>query len=616
MTAEDAILGELRAAVRDQRAPGPLTRQALLQANDPALVRKAGRILAQLRLEPDTMPPVRVIILATCTVGSFGPLLRAVLIGAGLLPEIDVGEYGAFEMTMAAGGLAARGEADLIATLMDERYFLPAEWSPADLESLEAHLESRLQDFGDLVQAGLRQTTTSLLVHTIPAPPSVRGAFLSLRDRARFARLWAEANARILRLAEEHPQVGVVDLAGEMADVPAATWDARLRHYGDMPYTDAALLALAQQVRRCAQAKLGRSRKVLALDLDNTLWGGVVGEAGVAGIQLGGLYPGNCYLDLQRTVRRLRDQGVILVLASKNDADLVSDVLARHPDMVLRETAFSVSAVNWAAKADNLREAATSLGLAVGSFVFMDDSQFECEHVRAELPDVAVIRAVGDPADQPDALLRPGWFDVMTLTSTDRQRPELYRTRVLRSDFSAGFSSSEDYLHALGIHVEIGPATDFSVGRIAQLAARTNQFNLTGIRFDEAATASMSRDPGYLVATVSVADRFGSEGIVGALWAERGPRCWRVLNLVLSCRVLGRGVELAITAWLERNAAEAGAGAVEGSFIQTDKNSVASDFWIKAGYHPADSDGGFVRELAGASPAVPGWIRLNGEDAA
>jgi FkbH-like protein len=615
MTRDEAILTELRRAVHGQRAPEPVARRALMQADDPALVRKAGRILTRLRLEPGTLPSARVIILATCTVGSFEHLLRAVLVGAGLFPVIEVGEYGAFEMTMATG-LAASSEADLVATLVDERYFLPANWSPADLGSLESHLRSRLEDFSDLVQVSLRQTTTSLLVHTVPVPPVVRGAFLSLRDRARFGRLWAEANARILRLAEEHPQVVAVDLAGEMADIPAATRDARLRHYGDMPYTDAALLALAQQVRRCAQAKLGLSRKVLALDLDNTLWGGVVGEVGAAGVELGGLYPGNCYLELQRTVQRLRDQGVVLMLASKNDAGVVSEVLATHPDMVLRETAFSVSAVNWAAKADNLRDAAQSLGLAADSFVLMDDSAFECEHVQAELPAVAVIRAAGDPAYLTDALLRPGWFDVMALTSTDRQRPELYRTRVLRSGFSAGFGSSEDFLHALGMQVEIAPATEFTISRIAQLAARTNQFNLTGIRFDEATTSAMSSDPGYLVATVSVADRFGSEGIVGALWAERSARRWRVLNLVLSCRVLGRGVEFAIAAWLERKAAKAGAGVVESSFTRTGKNSVASGFWIKAGYQPADSNGAFVRDLANSSPVVPAWICLNRDGAA
>jgi FkbH-like protein len=276
--------------------------------------------------------------------------------------------------------------------------------------------------------------------------------------------------------------------------------------------------------------------------------------------------------------------------------------------MMLRGDAFSVRAVNWSPKAGNLRRAADSLGLSVDSFVFMDDSDFERGHVDAELPEVAVVSAAGDPAYLVDSLVRHGWFDVMTLTDTDRARPELYRTRAMRSDFSAGFGSSQEFLAALGLEMDIAPATGFTVGRVAQLAARTNQFNLTGIRFDEAATARLSGDPGHLVASVAVADRFGDEGIVGALWVECGPVTWRVLNLVLSCRVLGRGVELAIVGWLAEQARAAGATTLEGSFVPSAKNGVAADFWTRAGFTP---DGEiFTLNVAAAADIAPAWITL------
>jgi FkbH-like protein len=610
----------MRAAVDGQRPPDPVSSRALMEATDPALVRQAGRILARLRTAGDELQAIRIVVVATCTVGSFEHLLRAVLVGAGMLPAIDVGDYGAFEMTMATGDFAARGDPaghqgsdpDIVALLMGESYFLPADWGAADLETFEEHVNARLRELRDLIAGSLRRTTATLLVHTIPLPPAVRDGFVSVRARARVAWLWYQVNATLLGLAQEYPQVAAVDLAGVMADVPAAARDARLHRYGDMPYTDAALLALAQQVRRVAQAKLGLSRKVLALDLDNTLWGGAVGEVGIPGIQLGGLYPGNCYLELQRAARRLREQGVVLVLASKNDADLVNEALTTHPEVLLRAADFSVSAASWSAKTESLRGAALSLGLPIRSFVFMDDSEFERGQMQSELADVAIISAAGDPAYLVDSLLAPGWFDVMTLTSTDRERPQLYSTRVRRGSFSTGFGSSEDFLRALDMTVEILPATDFTVSRIAQLAARTNQFNLTGIRFDEAATAAMSRDPGHLVASVSVTDRFGPEGIVGAIWVERGPATWRVLNLVLSCRVLGRGVELATAAWLESRASEAAASTVEGRFTRSNRNGVASDFWVGAGYTSVNDEGEFMRDLANTLTSVPSWIRLQG----
>ena len=375
-----------------------------------------------------------------------------------------------------------------------------------------------------------------------------------------------------------------------MADLPAVPRDARLHSFADLPYTDAALQALARELARVVQARLGLSRKVLALDLDNTLWGGVLGEVGAHSVVLGGLYPGKCYRELQLAARRLREQGVILVLASKNDPELVEQALAKHPEMLLRSDAFAVLAVNWSAKDGNLRQAAESLSLATDSFVFMDDSSFERGAIADALPEIALVAADGDPAHLANSLLNPGFFDVLELTDTDRQRPALYRSRALRSDFAGGFASSEDYLQALEIELALTEVDEFGVPRVAQLAARTNQFNLTGIRFDEATTAAMSIDPEHLVVSLSVRDRFGDEGIVGALWIERREPTWRVLNFVLSCRVLGRGIELAALDWVCAQATAAGAEAVEGRFVSSPKNSAAADFWLRAGFTATEAD--------------------------
>jgi len=613
------LLAEVRAAVADGRTPGPLTRAALATTDDPMLMRRAGRVLAGLAPPadgPDDLRPLRVAVLATCTVGPLEHLLHATLLGAGARPTVELGEYGAFELTLATPGRTA---ADLVVCLLDESYFLPARWSAVDVDAIDAHLERRLADLSGLVAANLDPAGATFVLHTVPMPADLRDSLVSLRARAAVSRLWHRLNAGLLALAEEHPQVVVVDLVSALADSPHPARDERLHRYADLPYTDGALLVLAHQVRRVAQARLGTSRKVLALDLDNTLWGGVVGEVGAAGVQVAGLYPGNCYQELQRAAGRLRDQGVVLVLASKNDPDVVTAALTDHPDVLLRPDAFSVVAVGWGAKAANLRDAARSLGLAEQAFVFMDDSEFERGAVAAELPEVAVVSAAGDPAHLVRSLLRTGWFDVTDLTDTDLRRPALYRSRTRRGDFAGGFGSSRDYLMALDIEVSAEPVTAFTVARVAQLAARTNQFNLTGRRFDEATTAAMSADPGHLVASFSVSDRFGDEGIVGAVWVECGERVWRVLNAVLSCRVLGRGVELAMVGWLAGQASAAGATAVEATFVPSGRNGVAAGFLGDAGFAgPTNDDGaddnngggGHSLALDGTRPGPPSWIRL------
>jgi len=604
------LLESLRAAVRERRAPDPAVRHALAEIEEPATVRAAGRILAGLPADGPALPPVRVTVLATCTVGPFEPLLRASLVAAGVRPALALGDYRAFDLPLATGAV---GDPDVVACLLDAGYFRPADGSAADAEAFAAHLEARFAGLRGLIAAGLRHTSAALVLHTVPVPADLRESVISWRARAAVGRAWHRLNADILGLAEEDGRIADVDLAGELADHAVRATDERLHRYADLPYTDGALLALARQVARVVQARSGLSRKVLAVDLDDTLWGGVLGEVGAAGVQLGGLYPGNCYLHLQRTIAGLRAQGVILVLASKNDAAAVDDALAGHPEMALRPEAFAVRAVNWSAKAENLRLAAGTLNLAPEAFVFLDDSPFERGHVAAELPEVAVLAADGDPAYLVRTLLRRGLFDVPELTDTDRRRPELYRSRALRTGFATGFASSEDYLRALDIRVLARPVTAFEVGRVAQLSARTNQFNLTGRRFDEAVTTAMSTDPEHLVAAFTVTDRFGDEGIVGAVWVERRGRVWWVLNMVLSCRVFGRGVEFAMADWIVRRARAAGATALAGRYVPTPRNGVAGGFWEKAGFTPSGEDGVFAAVPDAAPSCLPTWISYQEE---
>jgi FkbH-like protein len=605
----NSLLSALRAAAQAGHAPDAVARRALLELDDATTARAAGRLLARFPEEGlRDLRSLRVAIAATCTVGPFEHLLRAGLVGAGFRPVVDQADYGTFDMTLAGATFAAAGDPDIVVLLLDAAYFLPREWSPAALGDFEDGVLTRLRELSGLVAAATSRTSANLLLHTVPLPAEVRDTFLGLDDRAAVSGLWYRLNAALLDLAAEHTQVVTVDLAGALADRPVAVRDARLHRYGDLPYTDDALHVLAGLVRRVAQAKLGLSRKVLALDLDNTLWGGVLGEVDAHGVQLGGLYPGNAFLELQRTVRRLRDQGVVLVLASKNDPETVDKALDDHPEMVLRNDAFSVRAVNWSPKAGNLRTAAESLGLSIEAFVFMDDSEFERGHVAAELPDVALVSAAGDPAYLVESLLRHGWFDIMALTDTDRKRPELYSSRAMRADFSQGFGSSQEFLEALELKVEIAPATEFTVARVAQMAARTNQFNLTGIRFDEAATARMSEAADHMVVAISVSDRFGDEGIVGALWVRHESGTWQVLNMVLSCRVLGRGVELAAAGWLVGQARKAGAARIEGRFVPSPKNSVAADYWTRAGF--TQEGDAFAVDVTAAADVTPSWITL------
>ncbi|MET9255117.1 HAD-IIIC family phosphatase [Streptomyces sp. NPDC003717] len=605
------LIPRLRTAVAEGTPPGPTLRTALLECEDPARLQRAGRILKSFTPAPGATDnrEIHVLALATCTPGSYPDLLRAALFGAGATARVDTAPYGMFEMTLASGPEDAP---DLVSCLLDDAYFLPDDWSAQDVPAVAEHIHTRLAELRDLVLGAASRGGADVVLHTVPLPAQLRDTVLGWRERAALAEAWHRLNAGLLHLAEESPRVAVADLAGALADSAVRVRDDRLHRFGDLPYTDAALALLADEVRRYAQATLGLSRKVLALDLDNTLWGGVLGEVGPHGVELGGLYPGNCYQEFQRTALRLREQGVVLVAVSKNDAEPVDEVLAEHPEMLLRKDAFSAAAVNWSSKAANLREIAETLSLSTDSFVFVDDSPFECGLVADELPGTTVVPAAGDPAHLVRSLLGRGLFDVAELTGTDKARPDLYRTRAERHAFSGGFGSPEEYLRALDITLTPAPADPYSAARMAQLSQRTNQFNLTGERYDEAGTRSAAGSADRFAASFAVRDRFGDEGIVGAAWIRRreedaGP-VWSVENFVLSCRVLGRDVELAAVAWLAERAREAGAVALEGRHRDTGRNGVAAGLWERAGFTPTGTEGTYRLDLTGELPAPPAWI--------
>jgi FkbH-like protein len=598
-----SFLASLTDAVKEGSPLAATDLHDLGTSGSPADFRRAGRIFADLRPDHADLHTVHIGLLSTATLGHCESILRTALVTAGLRPTITAGEYGQFERDL------RRPDADQVdATLvvLDESYFLPRDWHADDLDGLRAGIADRVAGLGDLL--GRAAERHSIVLHTVPLSAETRDAVISWRGRAALNRCWHELNAALLGLAERHAGIAVIDFVAALADSAAPAVDARLRKYADIPYTDHAFVVLAKEFRRFMTAKTGRSRKVLAFDLDNTLWGGVVGEVGAAHVELGGLYPGNCYQDLQRAGLRLRDQGVVLVLASKNDESVVRAALSEHPEVLLRPDAFSATSVNWLPKPDGLRRIAAQLDLAPSSFVFMDDSPFERGGVAHELPEVAVVAADGDPANLVTALLGEGWFDVLDTTTTDQRRPELYQKRAARNGFAETFASYEDYLAALEIEVRVGAAGEYDVARLAQLASRTNQFNLTGQRFDEAETARLAGDADHLVLSCAVSDKFGDEGVVGAAWVHRDGETWRVENLVLSCRVLGRGVELVMVAWLVHAARAAGAAAVEGRFVPSTRNGAAAGFWQSAGFQSA-GDGLFTVDT-GAERPLPHWIQL------
>ncbi|WP_208896930.1 HAD-IIIC family phosphatase [Streptomyces incarnatus] len=590
---------------------------------DEAALTRAGRLLS--RLDPDDVlrhhPRTPVLSVAVTGHGTLNQLqapLTAQFARHGLLvrPHFTDFDSYVFALSDPSSDLYA-AEPDLVLCVLDPGVVvdeLPLPWGPDDVERVFSRKLSLLEQLAARFGAASRGT---LVLNTLPLPRTLAAQLVDHRSRARLGAVWREANAALLRLPETAASVVVLDLDPLLAEgLPVQ--DPRLAAYTGAPFTAQLLASYAREVGHLARHLTGRTRKVLVLDLDNTVWGGVLGEDGPEGIEVAGGRRGNAFRAVQRTARQLAAQGVLLAAVSKNDPGPVADVLRDHPEQVLREDDFVRVVANWQPKHDNLAKLADTLGLGVDSFVFADDSAFERGLVRHELPGVALVPLDDEPALHVPRLLADGWFDVREATDEDRARATRYREELARGDFLQEFTTLDDYLAELGVEVRVAPLTPADTARVSQLSLRTNQFNLTTLRLQPAEVSALAADPTASVLTVRSRDRFGDNGLVGAVFLRRADDTVTIDNFLLSCRVFSRGIEQAVLATVLRTAADHGAREVVSAFHPTPKNHHVRDFYPRGGFKelgpcgPGGSGTAYHRSLLDRDelPVPPAHITL------
>ena len=338
-----------------------------------------------------------------------------------------------------------------------------------------------------------------------------------------------------------------------------------------------------------------KRKKCLVLDLDNTLWGGVLGEDGIDGIQLGGDYPGKAYSYWQRSLLQLAHGGVILAICSKNNEPDVMEAWEKNAAMVLKREHFSALRINWNDKATNMRELADELNIGLDSMVFLDDNPIERELIKQLLPEVVV----PDFPDKPYHLmpffkeLVEKYFRIYSVTDEDRSKTEQYQANALRQAEQSRFTDLEGYLYSLDMSLDIIPADEHNLPRIAQMTQKTNQFNLTTRRYDEA-QVRQRLDDGWRVYCMSVRDRFGDSGITGTVFLDPVDDVTvNIDTLLLSCRILGRGIEEAFIKTVFNLLRLDGYRKVTADYLPTAKNGQAADFYDRMGMTcmSVDNDG-------------------------
>lgn len=430
------------------------------------------------------------------------------------------------------------------------------------------------------------------LVQTIPAPKELLFGSLDVGTPGTLRESVLQFNAHITRFVRESGDV-VIDVDWLAQSVGLNTWyDDRQWFLAKMPWSRHVLPIYGDFVARTIGAMRGRSRKCLVLDLDNTIWGGVIGDDGVEGIALEPGDPiGESFRAIQAAALDLKRRGVVLAVCSKNDEAIARIPFREHPAMLLRESDIAVFVANWDDKATNIERIASRLELGLDAMVLLDDNPAEREQVRSALPDVAVPELGSDPSTYPSTLFAAGYFDSIAFTNEDLSRADQYRANSERNGALQGARNLEDFLRSLDMEIEFAPFTAPARKRIAQLINKTNQFNVTTKRYTEVQVAALEGSPNHHCVQMSLRDKFGDNGTIGVVICEIRGCEWHIDSWLMSCRVLNRGVEQATCDHLVRAAQRHGSQAVVGRYVPTARNGMVKDLFERLGFQTAGNDG-------------------------
>ncbi len=528
----------------------------------------------------------RIALLRSMTVEPLVPILRSAALVEGIEAIVHLGQFNSYaqEILDPTSELYSF-KPDIVVLAIQTRDIAPEIWDGyADLSEadVQAAVDRVLQSFSSWVKKFRAHSNASLVIHNLEKPLASLGTLETQRKSGQLTAI-EQINMGLRAMGSEHHGVHLLDYDGLVAQHGRARWhDEGKWLMMRMPFAPDSMLPMVGAWLKFIHPLTGVICKVLVLDLDNTLWGGVLGEDGLDGIKLGVEYPGALYRSFQRAILDLYQRGVLLAVCSKNNQPEAMAALEKHPGMLLRPEHFAAFRINWQNKAQNLREIADELNLGIDSLAFFDDNPVERELIRSEVPEVKVIAVPDQVQGYALALRDCPFFERLTLSAEDQEKTKQYQEQRQRSELAHSTGSLEDFFRSLEQEVVIAKVTPESIGRVAQLTQKTNQYNVTTRRYTEQQIQEFALRPDCGVYSVRVKDRFGDNGIVGVLITRTGEDVCEIDTFLLSCRVIGRTIETAMLGFLTDASKASGASVLQGWFIPTKKNAPVKDLYAIA----------------------------------
>ena len=469
-----------------------------------------------------------------------------------------------------------------IRSFFGENFYFPYNISSDERKSF---VKNKISELENLIQQFNNNLNSKLVITNFNIPSYSPNGIIETKNEFSFHEMIEEINNALRNISKQNNSVYVYDFNNFISKFGEKNiFDYRQFYVGDIQIAFNFIPYLANDLMGYIKPFSSKNKKCIVLDLDNTLWGGIVGEDGYDGIELGHTSNGKAFVDFQKHLLSLWHQGIILTINSKNNYDDAMKVIQEHPNMILREKNFASIQINWNDKAQNLNQIASEINIGTNSMVFFDDDKINQERIKQEFPEVLTIELPKDSSQYSSILKEINDFNVLQRTDEDAKRGEMYAQQRERNELKQSISNIDDFLKQLNIQVKIKKSNEFLIPRISQLTLKTNQFNLTTKRYHEEEIREFTNNKNYEVGCAQVEDKFGDNGITGVYIVDKNEKNWIIDTFLLSCRIMGRGIEDAILSQILKDAKQNGVEEVRAKFIPTEKNKPSENFLSDFGF--------------------------------
>ena len=532
---------------------------------------------------------LKVAILSSFTLNGLSEILHVKSSDLGIRYQSYLGGYNQYNQEL----LDSQSEyykfsPDVTFLILDIRNFLGENFHfPYNISDNERKLlvSEKIKQIENIIKCFEKNLNSKLIITNFNIPSYSPNGITETKSDFGFHEMIEELNSSLRNISKTHSSVYVYDFNHFVSKYGEKNiFDYRQFHVGDIQIALNFIPYFAYELMSYIKPITGTNKKCIVLDLDNTLWGGIVGEDGFDGIELGHSSNGKAFVDFQKELLSLWNHGIILAINSKNNFDDAIKVINEHPNMILREKNFASIQINWNDKAQNLKQIAEEINIGLNSIAFFDDDKINRERIKQEFPEVLTIEVPDDPSQFSLILKNLNDFNVLQRTDEDIQRGQMYAQQRERKELEKSISNLDDFLEQLDIKVKMKNSSEFLIPRISQLTLKTNQFNLTTRRYQEEEIRNFTNDHKFIVGCAQVLDKFGDNGITGVYIINKQDKIWSIDTFLLSCRIMGRGVENGILSQILIDAKHNGVEEIRANFIPTQKNKPAENFLPDFGF--------------------------------